>query len=79
MIEVDEEANELKGQFYSLDDKTIDSFSIEKSINQDTGKSNATADRRCLIDKIIYEVGMQFWSKIYFVYFNTYSRYVYSV
>lgn len=43
VIEVDEEANELKGQFYTLDDKTIDSFSIEKSINQDTGKSNATA------------------------------------
>ena len=39
MIEVDEEANELKGQFYSLDDKTIDTLSIEKSINQDIGDS----------------------------------------
>lgn len=39
VIEVDEEAIELKAQFFSLDDKTIDSFTIEKSINQNIGDS----------------------------------------
>jgi hypothetical protein len=42
VIEADEQANELKGQFYSLDDKTIDRFTLEKSISQDAGESDAT-------------------------------------
>jgi hypothetical protein len=42
IIEIDEKANKLEGDLYSLDDKTIDNFSIEKTFNQSSSYTDGT-------------------------------------